>query len=127
MIVIPGRFPTLNSYIDVCRRNRHAAARMKRRWDETVALAARAAREPTPETWPVAVVVTVFEPDRRRDWDGSTGFVVKTVLDGLQLAGVLPNDDLRHVAPVWAWVDFDRERPRVEVEIVEMVETEGSD
>lgn len=119
MFAIEGRFPTHNAYINACKNNRHVAARIKREWDERVAWAARAAHVPTPGTWPVGVVITVYEPDMRRDWDGSIGFAMKTVLDGLQLAGVLPNDDLRHVRPVLPWVEFDRDRPRIEVEIVE--------
>ena len=119
MIVIEGRFPTHNAYINACKNNRRYAAAMKRQWDRTVAWVARAAHEPTPASWPVEVRITVYEPDRRRDWDGSMGFVMKTVLDGLQVAGVLPNDDPRHVWPVVPRVELDRKRPRVEVEIVE--------
>ena len=118
-MVIEGRMPTHNAYINACKNNRHVAAAMKGKWDELVAWEAKAANEPTPGKWPVEVRITVYEPDRRRDWDGSMGFVMKTVLDGLQLAGVLPNDDPRHVWPVRPKVEFDRKRPRVEVEIVE--------
>lgn len=119
MFVIEGRFPTHNAYIELCRRNCYQANAVKREWDERVAWAARAAHEPTPTSWPVEVRITVYEPDRRRDWDGSMGFVMKTVLDGLQRAGVIPNDNPAHVWPVVPKVEFDRERPRVEVEIAE--------
>lgn len=123
---IPGPFPTHNAYVQMCMNNRYRAGAMKREWDETVAWHARAAHIPQPTRWPVDVRITVYERDRRRDWDGSTGFVQKTVLDGLQRAGVLPNDNLAHVMPVRPWVEFDREDPRVEVEIVEP-DDEGSD
>lgn len=119
MIVIEGRFPTLNEYINVCRANRYRAARMKGEWDDKVLWAAMASHDPKPGRFPVEVRITVYEPDRRRDWDGSVGFAMKTVLDGLQAAGFIPNDDPRHVWPVVPKVEFDRERPRVEVEIVE--------
>ena len=118
-MVIEGRMPTHNAYINACKNKRYIAAHMKREWDERVAWEARAQHVPTPKSWPVEVRITVYEPDRRRDWDGSMGFVMKTVLDGLQLAGVLPNDNPRHVWPVVPKVEFDRKRPRVEVEIVE--------
>ena len=111
--------PSFNAYIHLLNRNRFMANGVKREWDMRVAWEARAQRVPVPGTWPVAVFITVYEPNRRRDWDGSLAFAEKTVLDGLQLAGVLPNDNLAHVMPVVPWVEFDRERPRVEVEIVE--------
>ena len=119
MIVIERRFPTLNSYINVCRANRYRAARMKAEWDEIVYWAALGSGEPRPKTFPVGVRITVYEPDRRRDWDGSAGFAVKCVLDGLVDAGYFPDDSPKYVWPVRPKVEFDRKRPRVEVEIVE--------
>ena len=92
---------------------------MKSEWDSKVYWAAMASHDPKPKRFPVTVRITVYEPDRRRDWDGSAGFAMKSVLDGLVDAGYLPDDSPRYVWPVVPKVEFDRKRPRVEVEIVE--------
>jgi len=59
------------------------------------------------------------ERDRRRDPDNIAAAGRKLILDGLVLAGVLPDDGWNHVL---GWTDrfeVDRERPGVLVELFE--------
>lgn len=119
MIVIPARFPSFNEYVDACRRNAYKGAQMKREATETVAWWARVSREPKPRSFPVEVRVACYEPNRRRDWDGTASTAVKFVLDGLQEAGLIPNDSPKYVWPVVPTVDHDPDYPRIEVTLVE--------
>lgn len=116
---ISGRFPSLNEYIGVCRRNKYRANQMKRR--ET-SRAARAARGVDPFTEPVVVSFLWVEQDRRRDLD-NIAFAKKFVLDGLVEAGVIENDNARHVVGLRDEFSYDKQNPHVEVVIEECDET----
>ena len=119
MIVIPERLPSLNEYIDLCRRNKFAANKMKRDAMEKVEWWIRASREPKPTRWPVEIHITCYEPNARRDWDGTASMAMKVVLDAMQEIAFIPNDNKKHVWPVVPKVELDREYPRIEVEVVE--------
>lgn len=124
-IVIPGQFPSLNDYISSERRNRYAAAKVKRYQTERAAwYAGEAARKfgaKLPFAKPVIVGFHWFEPDSRRDVDNIV-FAKKFVLDGPVMAGVLRDDSRRWVVGVRDHVSTDREHPGVEVQIFEMEE-----
>lgn len=84
-MVIEGRFPSLNDYVDAERANRHVGAKMKRR--ETARAEAAAIAQGLPRfAGPVAVRFLWVEPNRRRDLD-NVAFAKKFVLDGLVAAG----------------------------------------
>lgn len=118
-VVVPGRFPGLNEYVRAERANRYRAADMKRRETERVRLAALSQSAPPLQcSRPAVVSIAWYEPNARRDVD-NVAFAAKFVLDGLVAAKVLPGDSRRYVSEVRSVVLTDRERPRVEVEVVE--------
>lgn len=112
---IPGRFPSLNEYVDAERSHRLAAASMKRRHTDRVCQRAQDCDVPTFKG-PVFVEVDWYEANRRRDPD-NVNFAIKFVLDGLVRAGVIANDTQRHILGIEHRVLVDRERPRVHVTI----------
>lgn len=116
-LVIPGRLPGLNKYIEAERSNRHAAAQMKREAQQGVEWIVRAQLRGVRFTRPVWMHYRWFELDRRRDKDNVSAFGRKVIQDALVSAKVLKNDN-------WACIDgfsdefcVDRKRPRIEVEI----------
>lgn len=114
-LVIEGRFPSLNDYVDAERRNRYRAADIKRRQTERVRLEAVAQGVPHFEG-PVVVRFLWVEPTRRRDLD-NVAFAKKFVLDGLVAAGVLDGDGQRFVVGLQDLFEVDPARPRVMVEV----------
>ncbi len=111
---VPGRFPSLNDYLRI--RNRAQRAAMKRSLDHRVAWAAKEAG-----IRPVGrcmVRVTWVEQNRRRDLDNVRSGV-KFVLDGLVKAGVIEDDDQRHVLDLDDAYARDGANPRITVEIYE--------
>ena len=114
---IEGRMPGLNEYTRKERGNKYQGAAMKRRETERAAWAAKAAHVPA-FTEPVAVIIEWHEPNRRRDLD-NVASAKKFILDGLVRAGVLANDDQRHVIGFTDTFHIDRERPRIVVSIIE--------
>lgn len=93
---IPGRLPGTNEYQDECRKNARAGGRMKRDATDMVAWYAKAARI-KPMLPPVSVHIEWVEPNMRRDKDNIRGGA-KFILDGLQEAGVIGNDN-------WKWIE----------------------
>lgn len=112
-ITIIGRFPSLNEYINVCRRNRYTANRVKK---QETSRAANAARGVSPFHEPVVVEFLWVEKDKRRDID-NVAFAKKFVLDGLVQAGVIANDNAKHVVGLSDKFAYDKNNPRVEVTI----------
>jgi Holliday junction resolvase RusA-like endonuclease len=71
----------------------------------------------------VVLVITWYEPDRRRDPDNIMAGQ-KFILDGLVAAGTIPNDSQKYVRGIVHRFKVDRKNPRVEVEIVGMEKNE---
>lgn len=117
-VTIPGELPTLNEYIAVERGNKYAAAKMKKEYTQLVAFFVRWC---DPMVCPVKVMCHWHCKNKRKDPDGIT-LGLKFILDGLVLAGVLPND-------TWAWIRgiehkfaVDKNNPRVDVELREIAD-----
>lgn len=92
-INLPFRFPGANEYIAACRKNRFAGAKIKADYTQAVALYFRGL---PPVTGPVKIRFIWHERTRRRDKD-NVAFGKKFILDGMQAAGFLPNDNNRWV------------------------------
>lgn len=60
-------------------------------------------------------------PDRRKDPDNISAFARKTVLDALQAEGILPNDGHRQIAGFCETFFVDKDRPRIEIELCEVI------
>ena len=94
-IWFPGEWPTLNSYIDAERANRHAAAEIKRVYTGKAQVIARQACVGPVHT-PCEVRCVWHVKDGRKDPD-NIAFALKFLLDGTVRAGVLPNDGQRQI------------------------------
>lgn len=116
---IPGRLPGFNEIIEAAKRNPHEYARMKETYTAMVAWLAKK----LPRFEKVALVITWYEPDHRRDPDNIMAGQ-KFILDGLVAAGTIPNDSQKYVWGIVHRFKVDRKNPRVEVEIVDVEKNE---
>lgn len=114
---IKGRLPGANEYQAACRRFAKEGARMKREATDAVAWAAKAAKLKPMEP-PVQVRITFVEPNMRRDKD-NIHFGAKFILDGLQEAGVIGNDNWKWIAGIAYDCRVNSVDPRVIVELEE--------
>jgi len=114
---IPGRLPGLNEIIAAAKSHFGAYAKMKH--EHTTAIAWLAKKLPTYKR--VALVITWYEPDQRRDPDNIMAGQ-KFILDGLVRAGTITNDSRRYIQSITHRFMVDRENPRVEVKITEVAE-----
>lgn len=93
-ITIKGVPPSLNRFAG--RENTWEYRQEKAKWTTLVLYAARACKDRPKEPYPFAEVkITYSFPDRRRrDADNYCG---KFLLDGLTKAGVIVDDDFKHI------------------------------
>lgn len=117
---IQGTMPGLNDYSDAERKHRQIAAAMKR--DETARVAWAAKTQLPVFTRMIRLTIVYREKNRKRDKD-NIAFAKKFILDGLVVAGRIPND-------TWAWIDgwaeefvVDAADPGITVIINEVKET----
>ena len=117
-LFIPGRLPGLNDMTDAARRNRYESAKMKREYTDLVAWCAKSARLPRFDR--VDLVITWYEPNRKRDKDNIMAGGLKMILDGLVVADVIKNDGWSEIGSINNHFKVDKDNPRVEVCITEV-------
>lgn len=76
---------------------------------------------------PVTLDYFIYEGTYKRDWDNVLSVVTKYVQDALVRTGVLQNDNQRWVKGFTQRFGVDRERPRIELTITEIIEGEDAD
>ena len=92
-IKIVGKIPSLNEYIEACRRNAHCGARLKYKIE--AGIIPQLAKLTKIEN-PVYITFIWHEVDKRRDKDNvSAG--KKFILDALQKSGKLINDNNKYI------------------------------
>ena len=116
-LILPGKWPSLNDYIQAERSHRMKAAEMKRQYTDFVFYSAFNAHVQR-VTKPVRVHFIWYSINRRMDTDNIRW--CKPILDGLVKAGVLPNDSQSWVREISDTFLVDKDNPRVEVEIEEV-------
>lgn len=112
---IPGSLPGMNEIIEAAKSHFGAYAKMKE--EHTTAITWLAKKLPAYKR--VVLVITWYEPDRRRDPDNIMAGQ-KFIMDGLVMAGVIPNDSQRHIKGILHRFDVDKKNPRIEVEIADV-------
>lgn len=93
MIVINMKLPSLNEYINVCRRNKYEAAKYKADLESQIALFLK--KMPR-YTKPIAIHFHWIEGNKRRDLD-NISFGKKFILDTLVKLGKLKDDNRKCV------------------------------
>lgn len=119
-IVIPGELTDLNKYISAINSNRHKGNASKQADTGLVMyrfLEAKAAgfRIQTP----IKVKFTWYCKNKRKDPD-NVAFAKKAILDGMQKAGVIPNDGWNEIKGFTDVFEIDKDNPRIEIEIMEV-------
>jgi Holliday junction resolvase RusA-like endonuclease len=93
-IEIYGKLPSLNDYIEACRRNPHAGAKMKKEVEQVIMIQLCRMK---PISGKVFITFLWHERTARRDPD-NVEFGKKFILDAMQRANKLPNDNAHYIA-----------------------------
>lgn len=92
-IEIPFRLPSLNQYINECRRNKYAGANMKRKVENDISIIVN--QLPTYNN-PIKIKFIWVEENKKRDLD-NVCFAKKFILDSMVKCGKLKNDNRNYV------------------------------
>lgn len=121
--MVHGRLPSLNDYIDACRSHWSNGARFKQQVEEGILWDIKAARGRGllhPVSGPVHVSFEWHESDQRRDLDNIYS-AKKYILDAMQRAGIIANDNRRYVKGLTdTIVDDKRDFVRVTIKAAEV-------
>lgn len=99
---IQGRLPSLNDYVNACRTHWSTGARFKQDTENTIIWFIKAAQSKKlcrPVTKPVKITFFWYEHGLARDIDNIYS-AKKYILDAMQKAGIIENDDRKHVVDV---------------------------
>ena len=97
--IVKEKLPSLNEYIDVCRRNKYQGAQFKRDIDEVVGWAIKQAlvtRTLRPTKKPCTVSFEWHEKTAKRDCDNIAS-AKKYILDAMQKQGIIQNDNQKYI------------------------------
>lgn len=97
--VVEDKLPSLNDYINVCRRNKYNGAKFKKDVENLIAIYIRNAKIKkilTPTDKPVNVHFEWHEKTKRRDADNIAS-AKKYILDAMQNSGIILNDNRKYV------------------------------
>lgn len=119
-LIIPGRLPGLNEYIEEERRNRYKAAQIKREAENIVMLCARQQLRGWKARGPVMMFYLWVEKDRRRDKDNISGYGRKIIQDALVKGKFLKNDGWNDIEGFADDFAVDKGNPRIEIVIEEI-------
>lgn len=115
-ITIQGALPTFNEMINVERRNRFMAAKMKKTETTRIQWACKGI---TPIQGKVDITLQAFVKNKRKDPDGIYCYALKLILDSLVGLGILQNDTQEFIGRIiFEPIKIDKEE-RMVVEIQE--------
>ena len=115
---IKQRLPSFNDYIKVCRTNKYAGAKMKEKIEYDIWLYILQQLKGIEITKPVFINFTWIEENGKRDLDNIC-FAKKFILDALQKAEVIENDNQRHIKGFIDKFEY-AEKSKVVVELEEI-------
>ena len=120
-LVIYGRLPGANEYINACRTNPHVAAKMKAEAEQEIGFEILNQLGNKPIKGKARISFWWYEPNRKRDLD-NVSFAKKFILDALVKEGVINGDGWNYVVGLEDNFGIDDIEPRIEVEIKEVGE-----
>ena len=117
---IPGELPALNEIINMAKQ-KWSYKDLKKAETDRVAweLTSQGAKRHQQFTKPIAVTITWYCPNKRKDKDNVMAGC-KFIFDAMQVVGLIKNDGWNQVAGIVPRFEVDPENPRIEVIIEEV-------
>lgn len=118
-LVIPGKLPTLNEYVDACRTSAILGNKFKREHQESVMWRIKQQIRKPYFTGKVTLEYFFYEENERRDVDNVASFAMKVIQDALVKLQVIHDDSQKYLSHFACNFDVDKSNPRIEVIIKE--------
>lgn len=113
---IHDRLPGINEYTAQQRANKYGGNLMKRHAQKGIEAEIRAAKL-KPIKYPVTILYTFYEPNKRRDKDNIAGFAHKVIQDALVSCGILKDDAWDYITGYEDRFGIDKKHPHIDVEL----------
>ena len=117
-LVINGRLPSYNEYINACRSHWSKGAKLKKDLEEFIQFELISSRF-LKILNPVTIKYTWYEKNRKRDLDNIMSGQ-KFIQDTLVKMGILQNDGWKNIIGISHDFKVDKENPRIEIYIEEV-------
>lgn len=121
-VVIEGRFPSMNEFIDANRRSKgrwNKGNQMKQASQDDISWQLLQQHKKLHLDKPVYLHYTFYEPNKKRDLDNISGYFHKVFQDALVHCGVIHNDSWHYIVGFSDQFKIDN-KPRIEIIIEEM-------
>lgn len=118
-VEIPLKLPSLNEYINACRRNKYVGARMKKEYETLIGFYIN--RLPK-FTKPIQIHFHWVEGNKKRDLDNISGLGKKFILDALVKYHKLTDDNRKYVYAFRDTFEYKKGTTKVVLEIEEWIE-----
>lgn len=127
-LIIPGTMPNLNDYLQgeriAIRKNGKFTTKgnvLKQEWQYKVVKLIRAQFPSLTIKEPIRLSYCFYEPNMKRDLDNISAFAHKVIQDALVKSQVIKNDGWKEITGFSDEFFLDKENPRIEVTIEEVV------
>lgn len=118
-LTINGQLPNLNDYTKANRSNLYVGAKMKEVAEKHITSHIHEQLHGVKFSKSVSLSFRWYEPNKKRDLDNIC-FAKKFILDALVTNGVIETDGWRGVVGFTDHFFIDKEKPRIEVDIMEV-------
>ena len=119
-ITIPGRYPSINQFIEANRTHKQKGNQMKQKAQQDISLHISNQLHRLRIDKPIYIRYTFYEKDKRRDLDNISGFFHKVFQDALVDCRIIINDSWCYIVGFSDEFYVDNKQPRIEVEIEEV-------
>lgn len=119
-VIIEGRFPSLNDFIDANRTHKQKGNKMKQQSQDDISWQLLQQHRKLHIDKPIKLHYTFYEPNKKRDLDNVSGYFHKVFQDALVHCGIIHNDSWHYIVGFSDTFLVDNKQPRVEVTIQEV-------
>lgn len=121
-ITIPGRYPSMNQFIEANRTHKQKGNQMKQKAQNDISLHILDQLQRLRISKPIYIKYRFYEPNKKRDLDNISGFFHKVFQDALVGCRIIMNDSWYYIVGFSDEFYVDNKSPRIEVEIEEVGE-----
>lgn len=121
-VVIEGRFPSMNQFIEANRTHKQKGNKMKQQSQDEISWQLLQQHRKLHICKPVKLFYTFYEPNKKRDLDNISGYFHKVFQDALVKCGIIMNDSWYYITGFSDEFYVDSKNPRIEIIIQEVGE-----